>query len=52
MKTQITQQFAALGMALLMNGALAVAVAYLFSAQVANAQVANAQPAVVQLAAA
>ena len=52
MKTQITQQFAALGMALLMNVALAGAVAYLFSAQVANAQVANAQPAVVQLAAA
>ena len=52
MKTQITQQFAALGMALLMNGALAGAVAYLFSAQVANAEVVNAQPAAIQRVAA
>ena len=38
MKTQITRQLAALGMALLMNGVIAGGVAYLFSAQVANAQ--------------
>jgi hypothetical protein len=38
MKTQITQQLAALGMALLMNGAIAGGIAYIFSAQVANAQ--------------
>jgi hypothetical protein len=38
MKTQITQQLAALGMALLMNGAIAGGIAYLFSAQVPNAQ--------------
>lgn len=37
MKTQIAQQLAALGMALLMNGAIAGGVAYLFNAQVANA---------------
>jgi hypothetical protein len=38
MKTQLTQQLAALGMAPLMNGVIADGVAYLFSAQVANAQ--------------
>jgi hypothetical protein len=38
MKTQVTRQLAALGMALLMNGVIAGAVAYLFSAQVADAQ--------------
>jgi hypothetical protein len=38
MNTRITQQLAALGMALLMNGVIAGGVAYLFSAQVANAQ--------------
>ena len=43
MKTQLTQQLAALGMALLMNGALAGGVAYLFSAQVANAHTVAAQ---------
>ena len=47
MKTQITRQLAALGMALLMNGAIAGAVAYLFSAQVANAQSAAVQLAAV-----
>jgi hypothetical protein len=38
MKTPITGQLAALGMALLMNGAIVGGVAYLFSAKVANAQ--------------
>ncbi|MGD0503146.1 MAG: hypothetical protein ABSD02_10410 [Steroidobacteraceae bacterium] len=38
MNTQITQKLAALGMALLMNGAIVGTVAYLFSAQMASAE--------------
>jgi len=38
MNTRLTQQFAALGMALAMNGAIAGGVAYLFNAQAAHAQ--------------
>ncbi len=38
MSTPLTQKLAALGVALLMNGAIVGVVAYLFSAQVANAQ--------------
>ena len=37
MKTQITQKLAALGVALLMNGAIVGSVAYLFNAQMASA---------------
>jgi hypothetical protein len=47
MKSRITQQLAALGMALLMNGLLAGGVGYLFSAQVVNAQSVAAQLAAV-----
>ncbi len=38
MNAQLTQKLAALGMALLMSGAMVGGIAYLFSGQVANAQ--------------
>jgi hypothetical protein len=38
MNTEISQKLAALGMALLMNGAIVAMVAYLFTAQLASAQ--------------
>jgi hypothetical protein len=45
MKSQIAQKLAALGVALLMNGAIVGTVAYLFGAQMAHAQ-----PAALRLA--
>jgi len=50
MKTQITQKLAALGVALLMNGALVGSVAYLFNAQMASARATGTLPSAIKLA--